>query len=336
VSKVLLVVFALAPACASETVALPPAAPVHWQATESKAPSPVAPTERERAVAQAYVAAIASPSFAKLGAMLEDDVHFVFDERDARGRERVIKIHQDLFGAFDNRQIVVSRVWLTDSTQPVNSQAIEWTMSGVQARAWMGVAPTGKSALVHGLTLLWTNDEGVISEIHVYFDEEAVKAGLTGGQAPPPVAATEPQVIEHKGTPEEAANVAVARGVLQALEDDKESAFVSSMSDDLDVLTLGSSETVHGKSGARTYFRSTRKSIRQLDTIVQNAWGVGAFVIVEYALAGVQTASSRRQGGSADGALHPLQVHYVDIAELRNGTIARIWRYADRNPFGAT
>jgi hypothetical protein len=329
-------VAALVPACASETVALPPAAPVHWQATASKGPSPVVPTQRERAVAQTYAAAIGEASFPKLGALLSDDAHFLSGESDARGRVRVIKSHQDLFGAFDNRQLTINRIWLTDSTQLVNSQAFEWTMTGIQARAWMGVAPTGQSVVIRGLTLLWTDDDGIISEIHLYFDEEAVKAELTGGQAQAPVAATPPQVLEHGGTKEEAANVAVARGALQALEDDKESAFVSSMADDLEVLTPGSSQTLHGKSGARTYFRSTRKSIRQLDTVVQNAWGVGSFVVVEYALAGLQSASSRRQGGPADGALHPLQVHYVDIAELRSGTIARIWRYMDRNPFGAS
>ncbi|HSY42055.1 MAG TPA: nuclear transport factor 2 family protein, partial [Polyangia bacterium] len=335
-ANVIMALSLLVPSCASETVALPPAAPVHWQGTEAKVPSPIVPTQRERALAEAYAAAITSTSFAKLGAMLSDDVHFLFGERDARGRERVVKSHQELFGAFDNRQLTISRVWLTDSTQLVNSQAFEWTMTGIQARAWMGTAPTGKSVVIRGLTLLWTDDDGVISEIHVYLDEEAVKAELTAGQAPAPVALTAPQVLEHAGTKEEAANVAVARGVLQALEDDKESAFVSSMSDDLDVVMPGTSETVHGKSGARSYFKSTRKSIRQLDTIVQNAWGVGSFVVVEYALAGLQTASSRRPGGTADGALHPLQVHYVDIAELRSGMIARIWRYADRNPFGAS
>ena len=30
-------------------------------------------------------------------------------------------------------------IWLTDSTQPLDSQALEWTMTGMQARDWMGV-----------------------------------------------------------------------------------------------------------------------------------------------------------------------------------------------------
>jgi hypothetical protein len=331
-----LLVSALVPACASETVAMPPPAPVHWQSVVAKAPSPLVPTERERALGQAYAAAIASPSFATLGAMLSEDAHFLFGERDARGRERVVKSYQDLFGAFDTRQLAITRLWLTDSTQLVNSQAIEWTMTGIQARDWLGMAPTGKPAVIHGLTLIWTDDDGVISEIHLYFDEEAVKAALAGRQAPSPAAPIAPQVLEHSGTAEEAANVAVARGVLQALENDKEAAFLSSMSDDLDVSTPGSLETVHGKGGAHNYFKTTRRSIRQLDTIVQNAWGVGPFVVVEYALAGLQTAVSRRPGASADGALHPLQVHYVDIAEFHGGTISRIWRYADRSPFGSS
>ncbi len=323
-------------ACASETVAMPPVAPTHWQAAGSKAASPIVPTQRERAVAEAYAAAIADTSLAKLGPMLSDDVHFLFDERDTRGRERVVKSHHDLFGAFDNRQLTITRVWLTDSTQLVNSQAIEWTMTGTQSRGWMGLAATGKPAVIHGLALLWTDDDGVISEIHLYFDEKAVEAELSGGQPAPPVAPSAPQVFEHQGTAEEAANVAVARGVLQALEDDNESGFVSSMADDLEVVMPGKLEAVHGKSGARGYFKSTRKGIRQLDTIVQNAWGVGSFVVVEYALAGLQTASSHGPGRSADGALHPLQVHSVDIVELRGGTISRIWRYADRGPVGAS
>jgi steroid delta-isomerase-like uncharacterized protein len=335
--KILLVVAALVPACASETVALPPTAPVHWQATEAKAPSPVVPTQRERALGQAYAAAISSASFAKLGAMLSDDAHFLFGERDARGRERVIKSHQDIFGAFDRRQLTISRVWLTDSTQATNSQALEWTMTGVQTQGWMGVAPTGKSVAIQGLTLFWMDDDGVISDIHVYFDEEAIRAELVSGRAAPPLAApSAPQVLERAGTAEESANVGVVHGMLQALEDDKESAFLSSLADDLEIVSPGNLQAVHGRSGAGNYFKATRKSIRQLDTIVQNAWGVGSFVIVEYALAGLQTASSHRPGTSADGALHPLQVHCVDIAEVRSGTISRIWRYADRSPFGAS
>lgn len=315
---------------------MPPAAPIHWQTPESKAPSPVVATQRERALAQAYAASMSGTSFAKLGAMLSDDAHFLFGESDARGRERVIQSHQGLFAAFDRRQFTISRVWLTDSTQAINSQAIEWTMTGAQVRGWMGLAATGKSVVIQGLTLLWTDDDGVISDIHVYFDEEAVRAELAGGRASPVAAPSALQVLERGGTAEESANVAVARGMLQALEDDKESAFLASMADDLDVFTPGSSETVHGKSGARNYFKSTRRSIRQLDTIVQNAWGVGSFVIVEYALAGLQTASWLRPGASADGALHPLQVHYVDVAEVRGGAISRVWRYADRSPFGSS
>lgn len=329
---------ALATACAAETVDLPPPAPVQLRSATSRLPSPTTPTEREREVAQLYGHAMASPSFAGLPETLADDVHFQFGERDARGRQRVLKEHQKLFGSFDQRSFSVSRVWLTDSTQTINSQAIEWTMSGLQARPWMGLPAGNRTAVIHGLTLLWTDDDGIIAEIHVYFDEDGVKAQLVG-TAPPQRAsgaAGSPQVAQHGGTAEERANVAVARQALQALEDDKESSFVAAMSDELEVVTLGQNDRVLGKNGARNYFKETRKTIRQLDTVIQNVWGVGSFVVVEYALAGLQTASSLRASGGADGALHPLQVHCVDVDELRDGVISRIWRYLDRNPFGSS
>ncbi len=333
----LLVISVLATACAAETVDLPPPPPVQLRSATSRLPSPTTPTEREREVAQLYAHAMASPTFAGLPETLADDVHFQFGDRDARGRERVVRDHQELFGAFDRRSFSVSRVWLTDSTQTINSQALEWTLSGAQARSWMGLPASNRTVVIHGLTLLWTDDDGIISEIHVYFDEDAVKAQL-GGAAPPQApagAAGTPQIAQRGGTAEERANVAVARSALQALEDDKEATFVAAMADELEVVTAGRSETFHGKSGARSYFKETRKTIRQLDTVIQNAWGVGPFVVVEYALAGLQTASSRRPSGGGDGALHPLQVHCVDVDELRGGEISRIWRYVDRSPFGS-
>jgi hypothetical protein len=55
---------------------------------------------------------------------------------------------------------------------------VEWTLTGTQARDWMGVPATHKSAGVKGLTLLWTKDDGSIIDVHVYFDVAAVQAQL--------------------------------------------------------------------------------------------------------------------------------------------------------------
>lgn len=337
-----MVISAVVTACAAETVELPPPAPAHWQSSTLTAPSPTTPTEKERVVADAYTKALASPRLAALGRLLDEEVLFAFGAQNMRGRERVLKAHENMFGAFDGPRFVASRVWLTDSRSTLNSQAIEWTMTGAQAREWMKIPPTGKNVVIKGLTLLWTTDEGVITQIRVYFDEEVVKAQLAGGPldhgklSGVPAPDTAPaQILERSGTPEEAANVALIRDMLQALERDNEAAFLSPLADDVDVTPFDGGQPIRGKAAARAYFRSTRRSIRQLDTMIQNLWGVRSFAIAEYALTGLQAAPWHRVSVPKDGSLHQIHAQFVDVVEISIGKVTHIWRYADSSAFAS-
>jgi ketosteroid isomerase-like protein len=327
-----------APACAAETVSMPPPAPVHFSPAAAAAaakPSPTVATERERGVADAYVKALGSPGAIEIGLLVGEDVRFTFGTHDTRGRQAVIKAHDRVFGAFGERKFTTSRIWLTDSTHLLDCQALEWTMTGVQERPWLGVAPAGKSVSIKGLTLFWTDDDGVIAEIHTYLDEEVVKAQLGAGPAellrlPLPTAdARPPQVLERKGAPEEKENVATVRRMIQALEDGQEAAFLVTMTDDVELETLDAAEPSRGQDAARTSFRTLRRSVRQLDTVIQNAWGVGPFAIVEYELTGLQTAPLRRHDVAEGGSARAFHTRRVDVVEFRAGKIARIRRYSD-------
>src|SRR5271170_2345785 len=169
-------------ACSSDTSAssAPPAAPVDWHAFDlpRKADAPPAgPTPKEKAAGDSYIAALAAPGMPGLSATLDPDSHFTFPGlQDARGKDGVLKGHDALFGAFDSRVFTPARVWRTDSTI-----AIEWTMSGTQARDWMGVAATNKPVVIKGISLLWTRDEGSITDVHVVFDVAVVKTQLGAG-----------------------------------------------------------------------------------------------------------------------------------------------------------
>jgi steroid delta-isomerase-like uncharacterized protein len=335
-----LLLAALAPACSSDSVAKWPEPPVHWMQPIAAAPtaSPVIPTNQERGLAEAYIKALASPSFDTLGSMLDEQAHFAFRGRTTHGRDRVLKGHAEMFGAFDQRQFVASRIWLTDSTHPLDSQALEWTMTGVQARDFLGVPATHKPVVIKGITLLWTTDKGVISDLHVYFDEELVKAQLGVGPAElqklpvPTVEAAPTRVLERTGAPEEAANAKVMRSMVQALEDNKEAEFLSLMADDVQICTSDRAEPTTGKKAASDYFRSMRRSIRLLDTVIENAWGVQSFAVAEYAITGLQFAPFPRVA-FAEG--RPLHTQFADVAEIHDGRIARIWRYDDPIGFAA-
>ena len=336
----ILLLGALVAGCSSETVAMWPAAPVHFLTAPSvaSASSPTTPTNKERDLADAYMKALSSPGFVDLGAIVDDQARIALGARNTHGRERVLKDHDDVFGAFDQRHFVTNRVWLTDSTRPLDSQALEWTMTGIHARPFLGLAPSNKPVVIKGLTLLWTNDSGIISDLHVYFDEELIRAQLGGGPADLqklptlPADAEAHQTYERTGAPQEATNVALVRAMIQALEDGQETSFLATFDDKIEISSLDHTEPARGKIAAHQYFQTMRGSIRHLDTVIQNAWGVGSFAVVEYAITGLQQAPIPRTPFAAG---RPLHTQFVDIAEIKDGRMTHIWRYADPIAFAS-
>ncbi len=316
-------------ACGGETVERPPPPPVDWRSFEVRGvPDAGArgPTARERAVGEAYTAALGAPGFAPLGPQLDDDVHFAFPGlEDAHGREAVMRSHDALFGSFDSRRVAMTRAWRTDS-----AQCVEWTMTGLQTRSWMGVIASQKPVTFKGLTLLWTRDDGAITDVHVYFDVALVKAQLGVGPKEllalpaPPVPSGAPQTYEQAGTAGEKAGVDVVAASLDALEKNSEGVFVDARTDDFEAYTLERAVPAHGKDEARAYFKAMHKAIGQLDTTIDNAWGVGQFAVVEYSIAGEQLGPIGWLPAQRDKVV---RLHVVDVNELHDGRIARTWRY---------
>ena len=325
-SSALVCVVAGAGACSSESALRPLPPPVNWRSLEPRPPAPDAgrltATERERSATDAYIKALASPGFNELGRLLDDDVHFAFaGYRDVHGRDSVIKMHEALLGAFDARSFVASRVLLTES-----SQILEWTMNGMHKTMH-------KPVTLRGLTLLWTKDDGSISDSHLFFDEALVKAQLGAGpkglvNPPPPntgpLSGGAREEVEQTRTPEESANVAVVRASLEALENRDDAAYVATMTDDVEVTTLEGGKPLHGKAAARAYLKAMHGAIGQLDTSIDNVWGIGNFVVAEYHLVGEQRAPISWVPAQKDNLL---KMYVVDVAEMKAGKIARVWRY---------
>jgi steroid delta-isomerase-like uncharacterized protein len=318
-------------ACSSDNVASPPPAPVDWHAFDLPRhfdAGTAGVTVSERQVAEQYAAALASPGFAALGPKLDSDAHFSFPGApDARAREGVVQAHDKLLGAFDQRAVVVSRVWRT-----ANKQTVEWTLTGVQTKDWMGVPATKKPVVIRGISLLSTKDDGTITDVHVVFDTAVVKAqlGVAGSPKellalpPPAVPSGPPQVFDQGSTPEEAGNVAIVRSWLDALEGHNDAAYVAPAADDVIVETVERPQPMHGKDDLRAYFKAMHKAIGQLDTTVNDALGVGRFVVVDYTIAGEQIAPLGWIPAQRDKVF---RLDTVSIAELSGGKIAHVWRY---------
>jgi hypothetical protein len=301
-------------------------------------------TAKERALPDLYATALSSQApdagapFAQLGPLMNpDNSEFQFPGSPP-GHEPsgIVAAYANLLGAFDDRKITNTRVWRTP-----NEQTIEWVFTGTQAREWNGVAATKKPAAFKGLTLMWTKDDGTIKDTHVYFDLGLVKAQLQGAgprdskelkdlaALPPSAASAGPaQVFEQK--PDDRDEVAVVKTWLDALENNKEADYVASVADDVEIHTLESPASAKGKEEVRKYFKATHRAIGQLDTTVNAAWSVGNFAIVEYDLDGEQLAPISwipLLASLPTGNTRLAHFDLVDVCEIQNGKIARIWRY---------
>jgi hypothetical protein len=319
-------------ACSSDRVSPPLAPPVNWGSLERQPPPDAGPdaftSEKERELPVAFANALASPGFAQLGPLLDEDAHFAFPGMDdAHGRTSIVHAFEVTLGAFEQRRLQRDRIWRTP-----NEQTIEWTMSGTLARDWMGVPATHTATTFKLLTLLWSKDDGTISDVHLVFDVAVVKAMLGAGPKgltppPAPVFGTEEPKITVQGNPPtyaEKSNVAACEAQLDALEGNNLQKYVDAVADDVEVFTAERVEPARGKDDAKAYFKAMHKAIGQLDTTVENAWGVAEFAVVEYFVAGEQLGAVGWVPAQRDRVVR-LQI--VDIAEIQGGKIRRVWRY---------
>jgi hypothetical protein len=296
-------------ACGSETVSRPPEAPYDRASLERPVIPPDAPslsaTQKEREIADRYLAALASPHFDALSPVLADDVHFTLAglvTTDALGRHDVIAAHDKLFSRYDKKTFTPSRVLVTSQ-----AQSIEWILTAQDKT-------TGRPVGIRGIALVTTKDDGTIRDIHLCFDQGLVQAQLTGEPkelaklplAAPPNAPRES--VEQAISAEEAANDMLVRtAVDDALQAD-ESVYVAAFTD---------------KRGAHEHYKLLHAAIANLETTVDNSWGIGNYVVVEYHVVGRQRAKYKYVPVKDP----VIKLYFAEVDELHDGKIARTWRY---------
>jgi predicted ester cyclase len=325
------VLLACLSACGSAEVEQPAAPPIdprlYKPALAQAAGAQKSPLERNRGAAEAFARELAQNDAKALSELLDPDVDFTFPGRsDATDRPGTLKALDELFGAFSSRKLATTRLW-----QIGEAAVVEWAMTGTQSGPFMGVAPTQKEIGISGVTLLWFNLNGLINEVHVYFDCGAVLAQL--GAAPnkailsgPPVTLAPALVVTVAGgTPEEKANVTLVNASWDALEDKNESGYMAPFADAIEVTRMDRLGVEKGREDRRKFFRWVATGISSLAQTPLNAWGAGPYVIEEYTFTGVHSGALTSSPPSG----HALRLHYVDIDEMQNGKVVHIWTYGN-------
>jgi ketosteroid isomerase-like protein len=326
-----LVIMVCLSGCGSADLEQPAAPPVDarfYQPTAARLAVPQkSPVERDRESADSFGRVLGDGDIKALAALLDPDVDFSFPGMPgATERNGTLQALTDLFGAFTGRKYAPSRVW-----QIGEAAVVEWTMTGLQSGPWMGVSPTQKPVAIRGVSLLWFNLNGLINEVHVYFDCGAVLAELgaapnsTVQTGPAPVLAPSSVLTVAGGTAEEKANVAVVNASWDALEVKNEGGYLAAFADDVEVTRFDRVAPERGKDERRKFFRWVTAGISSLAQTPLNAWGAGNVAIEEYTIGGVHSGKLIPTPPSG----HTLRLNYVDIYEMQNGKITRAWTYGN-------
>jgi ketosteroid isomerase-like protein len=318
-------------ACGSAEVeqpAPPPIDPRVYKPQAAQVAGPQqSPVERNRQAADAFGRALGKNDQKGLSDLLDPDVDFTFPGKgDATDRPGTLKALDDLLGSFTARTYAPSRVW-----QIGEAVVVEWVMKGTQSSPWMGVAPTQKEVTIRGVTLQWFNLNGLINEVHVYFDCGSILAqiGAPPNKAieagPPGVLSPSPALTVATGSADEKANVAIVNASWDALEAKNEAGYMAPMADVVEVTRADRTAVEKGKDDRKKYFRWVVNGVSSLTQTPLNAWGAGGFVIEEYTITGVHSGKLTAQPPSG----HALRLHYVDIDEMQNGKIVRTSTYGN-------
>jgi hypothetical protein len=207
---------------------------------------------------------------------------------DVLGRDKIVRAYDALLARFSPRSFRATRLLLTDS-----SALLEWTMISDQLS-------------LRGATALWTEDDGTISDLHLFLDPAAATAGA-------PAAFEEYE--RPNGNQPDAPGVPAVRAWLSALEREDDSPYVASMTTDAEVITLRGAASERGKPLARAYHKAMHAMMSDLSTSIENTWSAGPLVGVEYKITGRQKKDEL------------IVLSLLDVVELRESKVAKVWRY---------
>jgi predicted ester cyclase len=331
----LLTVLACGPAlgaCGSSDIEQPPAASVDprlYQDAGARAPAVAEKShaEKEREAVDAVNRAMGG-DFKALTPLFDPDADFSFSPGmvDASDRDGMLKALGDAFAAFSDRKYAARDIWLAE-----DAAIVAWDMQAMQSGDYMGIKPTGKQVGIKGLTILWFQANGLIKDMHLYMDVGAVLAQLGAApkgadvSAPSVTLATSPEVFVAAGNDQEQKNIAILNASYDALEAKNEAGFLAPFADDVEVFRLDHDGPVRGKEERRKYFKTITHGLSQFSQDPKYAWGVGPFAIEEYVLKGINSGPL----GPAQATGHSVNLHLVDVNEMKDGKIVRKWSFGN-------
>jgi len=249
---------------------------------------------------------------------------------DAVGREAIAGVIGGYFTTFPNLKCAVVRSFSTG-----NVLVDHWACTGTDSGGFAGKKATNRPAGVEGVGISWFNDDGTIKEFHHYWDPGTIVSQLdpkakAGSFRAPPTLPSTAESYAAAGTPDEDKNLALAKTAYQNFDDRKKADLLALVTDDTTVEDYAGPTTIKGAKGYEQMYKSYVTAFPDAKQVpLSNLWAVKDFVIAE----GVFTGTHKGKVGPLKATNKPVSLHFVDIAQMKDGKVAHEWSFSSSTEF---
>jgi predicted ester cyclase len=299
--------------------------------TPAAPPAPVAPpkpslSDLELASAKAAADAITQHDAQKYAALFTPDgVDKGAGEPDSVGHDAIVARMQALFTTFPDIKLSIGRVW-----QKGNLVVATWAWTGTDTGGFLGKKPTGRPAGLEGVSLGWYTDDGLVKELHRYGDLATLVSQLDpkakkGSFRAPPTLPASMDVVSATGTPDEDKEIDLAKALYAALDNKKVADVMGAFTEESTAEDYTMPTSMKGLKDWKAMYDSYSGAFPDFKQSIANQVAIKDFVISE----GTFNGTHKGAMGPIKATGKPVSLHFVDIAQYKDGKIAHFWTWAN-------
>jgi steroid delta-isomerase-like uncharacterized protein len=292
------------------------------------APAPAKPSlaELQLTSAKAFADALNQHDAEKYVALFTPDgVERAYGEPDAVGHDGIVANLKALFSGVPDFKIGFGRIW-----QKGNLLVCAWAWTGTDTGGFMGNKPTGRSIGLEGVSTVLYTDDGLVKEIHRYADDATLMSQLDpkakkGSLRAPPTLPPSMDVVASTGSPDEDKGIDIAKGLYAALDNKKAADVMALFTEESTADDYTMAASMKGLKDWKAMYDTYVKAFPDFKQAVSTQLAIKDYVITE----GVFHATHKGAMGSIRASGKPVSVHFLDVAQLKDGKIAHFWTWAN-------
>lgn len=245
---------------------------------------------------------------------------------EVRGRASIEQNAEEMFKMMKDVKLTTGRHWINK-----NQAVLEWTFTGRVDGDFMGMKVANKSVGVVGVDVVTVGDDGLITEDRRYSDGMTVLGQIDpklAGGGPVRAVPTAPpgtEVLESKGTPEEAKLVDAANKMYGLMDEHKVDDVLAMSADDVTMDDFTQAGTMKGKKDIKAFLGAIFTALPDFKQPRTLQFAAGDFVITQGTITGTQKGAL----GPIKASNKPVTFHFVDVMQMKDGKFTKGWSYAN-------